>query len=595
MRCAPPIVLLLAVVALAAEKTPWIEVRSANFIVVGNTGAKQARRIAGQFEQIRAVFKNSLKMKVDPGKPVIVLALKDENSMRELIPEYWATKGSVHPAGVFFAGTEKHYVILRTDTQGENPFHVLYHEYVHMLVDLNYRRLPLWLNEGLADFYGNSVLGEKEVGLGRPSASALHTLNSTKLMPLALLLTVDHGSPFYNEAEKANVFYAESWALVHYLELGRRDRPGLLNAYFQLLQKDVDPVDAAAQAFGDLKILEKDLDRYAGQTAFYYVKMKAPADVQEETLPVRDLSAGETALAQGEFVLRRGRRKEAQALLEEAVRLEPKLAAAHEAMGFFHYQSGDRMAAARDLARAVELDSRNFLVHYYTALLAGQGGVEADEPAREASLRRAIELNPNFAPAHDALAGALIRNDRNKEEALKLITRAVQLEPGVTNYWLNLVQALLELNRAKEARRLAERLSAEARNQEEQLRARTMMRDVEQYERAEAAMVAARDKVRADSAGPRPRPQADQPHVEGTVTATICRTPAVLEVYLDNGSKYKSFDFRKLDVSSSVWKPPNDFDVCRQLKGMTVWVFHKPISDARFAGEITAMEIKKTQ
>jgi len=595
MRYARIAVLLLAAFAGNAQRPPWIEVRSANFIVVGNTSAKQARRIAGQFEQIRAVFKNALKMKVDPGKPVIVLAMKDENSMRALIPEYWETKGRVHPAGVFFPGTEKHHVILRTDTEGENPFQVIYHEYVHMLVDLNYRRLPLWLNEGLADFYGNSVLGEKEVGLGRASASALQVLNSTKRMPLALLLTVDHGSPFYNEADKANVFYAESWALVHYLELGRRDRPGLLNAYFQLLQKDVDSVDAATQAFGDLKTLERDLDRYAGQSTFYYARLKAPADVQEETLPVRELSTGETALAQGDFVLRRGRRKEAQALLEEAVRLEPKLAAAHEAMGFLHYQSGDRVAAARELARAVELDSRNFLVHYYTALLAGQGGDEVDEPAREASLRRAIELNPNFAPAHDALAGALIRNDRNKDEALKLITRAVQLEPGVTNYWLNLVQALLELNRAKEARRLAEKLSVEARNQEEQQRAKMMLRDVEQYERAEAAMVAARDKVRADSAGARPRPQADQPHAEGTVTATICRTPAVLEVYLDSGSKYKSFDFRKLDVVSTVWKPPGDFDVCRHLKGMTVWVFHKPISDARFAGEITAIEVKKTQ
>lgn len=593
MRVACSAVLLLAAFASAADKSPWIEVRSANFIVTGNAGAKQTRRIAGQFEQIRAVFKSALKMKVDPGKPVIVLALKDEESMRALIPEYWATKGSVHPAGVFFAGTDKHYVILRTDSPGENPFQVLYHEYVHMLVDLNYRSLPLWLNEGLADFYGNSVLGEKEVGLGRPSASALRVLNSVKPMPLALLLTVDHGSPFYNEADKANVFYAESWALVHYLELGRRDRPGLLNAYFQLLQKDMDPVDAAAQAFGDLKALERELDRYAGQTTFYYAKVKAPADVQEETLPVRELSAGETALVQGDFVLRRGRRKEAQAMLEEALRLEPKLAAAHEAMGFFHYQSGDRAAATREFAAAIELDSRNFLVHYYTALQAGPG-VDVDEAAREASLRRAIELNPNFAPAHDALAGALMRNDRNKDEALKLITRAVQLEPGATNYWLNLVQVLLDMNRVKEARRLAEKLSAEARNQEEQQRAKMMLRDVEQHEREEAAAVAVRDKVRADSAGPRPRPQPDQPHVEGTVTATICRTPAVLEVYLDSGSKYKSFDFRKLDVFSSVWKPPGDFDVCRQLKGMVVWVFHKPISDARFAGEITALEVKKT-
>ena len=35
------------------------------------------------------------------------------------------------------------------------------------------------------------------------------------------VLAVDRDSPLYNERDKAGVFYAESWALLHYLLLGR--------------------------------------------------------------------------------------------------------------------------------------------------------------------------------------------------------------------------------------------------------------------------------------------------------------------------------------------------------------------------------------
>ena len=473
--------ILLTAGASAADKSRWVEIRSPNFLVVSNGGERPARRIAGQFEQIRAVFKTSLKMKVDPGKPFIVLAVKDEKSMRELLPEYWETKGQVHPAGVFFAGIEKHYVILRLDTEGDNPFHVVYHEYVHMLVDLNFRQLPLWLNEGLAEFFGNSVLGEKEIGLGRPSVSSLRILNSTKLMPLPLLLTVDHASPFYNESEKANVFYAESWALVHYLQLGSRDRRGMLDAYFRFLRDDGDPVQSAEKAFGDLRALARELESYAAQPAFSYAKLKPPAEVQEETLPARELSAAESDVAQADFLMQARHVKEARALIEEALRLEPKLAGAHEAMGLFHFRSRQRAEAAREFSQAADLDSRNFLTHYYRAVLGNQD--EAEESSRETALRRSIELNPNFAPAQDALAGLLVRTNRNKEEALKLITRAVQLEPGVSNHWLNLGQVLLALNRLDDARRLAEKLFAEAHTTEEKWRAETMRNDVKEYER----------------------------------------------------------------------------------------------------------------
>src|SRR4029077_20698479 len=76
----------------------WIEVRSPHFVVSSNAGEKEARRVADQFEQIRALFHTAFpNLRVDPAEPVLILAAKNENTMKMLLPEEWEAKGHVHP------------------------------------------------------------------------------------------------------------------------------------------------------------------------------------------------------------------------------------------------------------------------------------------------------------------------------------------------------------------------------------------------------------------------------------------------------------------------------------------------------------------
>src|SRR5271155_6003980 len=87
---------LLAFVALLGlgvstpAKDAWIEIRSPHFLVISNAGDHEARKVADQFEQFREVFQAAFpKLRVDLGKPLIIFALKNEDSVKELIPEYW--------------------------------------------------------------------------------------------------------------------------------------------------------------------------------------------------------------------------------------------------------------------------------------------------------------------------------------------------------------------------------------------------------------------------------------------------------------------------------------------------------------------------
>src|SRR3989442_14908266 len=126
--------------------------------------------------------------------------------------------------------------------------------------------------------YGNTTIGEKELKLGLPSESGVRLLRENKLLPLEVLFKVDHSSPYYNEANKTTIFYAESWALTHYLMLDEQMRKTqALTKYDRLLQNDVDSLEAARQAFGDLKQLKKNLASYVRQSSFHYALLKIGA------------------------------------------------------------------------------------------------------------------------------------------------------------------------------------------------------------------------------------------------------------------------------------------------------------------------------
>src|SRR5271156_4329843 len=120
--------LVLGVFAPAvASRDTWIEVRSPNFTVISNAGEKEARKIADQFEQFREVFHSSFpKLRVDLGKPLTIFAVKNEDSLKTLLPGYWEVKGRIHPAGIYAPGEEEHFVVVRTNIESNNPYEIVY-------------------------------------------------------------------------------------------------------------------------------------------------------------------------------------------------------------------------------------------------------------------------------------------------------------------------------------------------------------------------------------------------------------------------------------------------------------------------------------
>lgn len=454
---------LFASAAAAAPTGKWVEVRSPNFIVVSNAGEGQARKTAVQFEQVRSLFRDSLPyVKNSPSPVITVLAVKDENSLRDLLPEYWAEKGHTHPAGIFVSGPYEQFQVALNLGAGDNPLQTVYHEYYHSVTMPYFPDLPIWVAEGMADFFGNSQIGDKTALVGVPNADLIGELRNGPLIPLPVLFKVDQKSPYYNEQKRVSLFYAESWALIHYLMVGDKEtHNAAFGKYLSALSQGASQEDAASQAFGDLRKLQDNLVSYIGRFSFLVFNFPAPPKIAENTLSARPLSEAEVDAYSGGFLALHRQYEPAEALLKQATQLDPKLALAQRNIGFLHYFRNERADALASFSAAVSLDSQDAITHFLRAQFTFDAGSHSD-PQIEEDLRQALTLKPDFADADGLLAVYLAASEEKVPEALGLAEKAVQLQPGNLYFRLALAQVLVRARRYDDAEALSRRVLAQA-------------------------------------------------------------------------------------------------------------------------------------
>jgi hypothetical protein len=130
------------------------------------------------------------------------------------------------------------------DRVAEDLRHEVAHGYLHASVP----RLPLWLDEGIAEFF---EVARGEQGLNRPHVEELRAaLAVGKWKPdLARLRALSDGSAM------TQLDYAESWLWVHWLIRGTPQGKATLQTYLRSLrsqpEQELDLIAALAQQFSD--------------------------------------------------------------------------------------------------------------------------------------------------------------------------------------------------------------------------------------------------------------------------------------------------------------------------------------------------------
>jgi tetratricopeptide (TPR) repeat protein len=473
MKRFPTFLAILFVLTLVCHTSPvsardtWISIRSKNFVLVGNTSEKDLKQVGVRLEQFREVFSRLFpKTNFSSPVPTTVVVFKSDSSYRPFKP-------SANTAGYFQAGTDVNYITLTTEVRGEqNPFTVIFHEYTHLLVGNNVRTPPTWFNEGLAEYYSTfSITDDQKVELGRPIASHVYRLRENKILPLRTLFQVDHQSPYYNERDKQSIFYSESWALMHYLILGKnRERRAQLSKFVDLLGANTPMEQAFQQAFQTtFEVMEKELREYINQNRYSFevghFEKKLELDTSMQTAP---MSEAEAQAYLGDLLLHINRAG-SEGYLQKALALDPDLPMANASLGMLRVREGKTDEARKSLERAVLANSQNYLIHYYFAYALSRDGmgdsglVTGFKPETVVKIRdelkKAIQLRPDFPESYTLLAFVSLVTGTQLDESIAQLKRALATSPGRNDFTFMLAQLYLHKEEYKIAHQLLEQLN----------------------------------------------------------------------------------------------------------------------------------------
>ena len=586
----------------AEHRENWIEIKSPHYTIYSNAGEHDGRRVAAQFEAIRALFEQSFpKLRVDFGKPTIVYVLKDENSLKLLMPAYGQNKNAMKLAGLYQLSSDKNFAVVRTDVTGTgtNPYHVMYHEWAHGLFRLNYRGLPLWLDEGLAEYWGGSDIDNKEGRVGMADSAQLRVLHQNAFLPISTLVSIDASSPLYSRQDHAGMFYAESWAIVHYFSLAPEVRDQhLLDKYLAALQATDDPIEAANRSFGDLKKLGEKLEDYTRQSSFLYERISVKSDISEKDFAARHLSLAEGLAAQADYLVHTNHLPEAIEILHEAEKVDSKVPHLHDELGYYHFVKADYKNSLNEFEEAIAEDANDVTAYYYKASIPYRksGYNRETTPQIILNLQRVISLQPNFAQAHAFLCIAYTQSPDTRAKAFAEAKKAMDLEPGNLAYFIDAGRALVATNDLANAKKVADAAQKLATWPRDRAMAANLQRAVNAKMNPSAddsGAVAAPEPAASDEG---PNTGNAQPwQKEGQITELICGHPPSVMFTLKAGDEQFLLhvkDVAKIRVLDAAAGNSADAASCGKWKDRKAMVEFSSTPDGPAFGEVSFISFK---
>ncbi len=463
MRSAALVACLLLSVAPAGA-AEWVRVETPNFILYGETGAGRLREVAEEFER----FRNALG-RVIPGAdtpaavPTVVVVFNSARSFEPYVPRF---NGKPIRLGGYFFSSDDMNLVAFADGKRDELLRTIFHEYVHLVIDNVSDGMPLWLNEGLAEYYSTFQVeaGGRGALVGRAIPAHLDLLTHRRHLTIPELLAVDADSPSYNEGERQTLFYAQSWALVHMLVSGSPNRSPLLGQYGRLVAGGTPSLEAWHQIFKDAPIA-RELQSYIardGMSGFRYRFNESIPTVKSYSTRV---SEGDAQAVLGDLLRRVAEADETSARFEKAVALTPVSARALALYGLLRLDE-DKPDAALPLLMAAAKDKTDWLVQYHVATGLTRIITTTDDPEGTviATARQALAIaqaaRPDLANGYALAARLDTAEGTDATRALQSIRRARTVSPGREDYILIEGFILMRLGEYVAARQLLTPLAA---------------------------------------------------------------------------------------------------------------------------------------
>lgn len=452
----------------------WTKVSTPHFEIDTQLNSQDAVRALEMFEHTRAVFEQIGFAHSLPDQPLRVMDLSSDAEYSR----YLVKPGAY---GCYQRGRRGDYIILRD----LNPAHstVAVHEYTHYVVEHSGLKLPVWLNEGVAELYSTLQVKGSECLVGQPQAGRLAALGTYRRLPIRVLFSADASSRYYNDPAAMQIFYAESWALTHMLALAGGYAPHF-NSFVQAISAGDSAEAALRGSYGkSVERIEADFDAYLRQksfpTASYAINLQllavepviGPLPKSELDLSAADLLAS-NATAGPEAI------NEVKALAQR----HPNDSGFDETLGYVALRYNQADEARAHFATALEHQSDDPLTIYNSARLQQAAGAGPDDIIP--LLERALALKPDYEPARIDL-GFTAAHANRFDLALSTFSQLKTLNPKIAYEVLyTMAYCAIQLHRPAEASAYAAQAQQQARNAEQRDKADALLRFIESQQLA---------------------------------------------------------------------------------------------------------------
>ena len=455
-------------VELSLDPEGWVRLSGPHFELYSDSHPQLAAAVLVDLERFRALFER-LAPGLDLQSPA-PLRLVAFDGPRSFAP-YKARRdgGGTLLLGQFHRHSDANYLLLDGRTPTGSDYSVAFHELTHFFITHNVPRAPLWLNEGLAEYYGSFVVDGERAVVGRAIERHVEfLLLKNQVRDLDELLETDGRTAANHGPQEVGRFYALSWLLVHYL-LSQADGTDQVADYILRLADGDDSESAFEAAFGtSLYEMEQDLRLYV-----------ARGDFPRASHPVADLDPGRLGLATappadvlcllGDFALHAGAVEYAAGHYHRALELDPSHAVAHGGLATVRDLRGawqESELLFRDAHRLGVRDPVTFVRYARHSLSSSEPASveiegERDEPVprglREAASRargvllRAVAAEPHYAVAHQLLAAAHLIPGGDAADGLEAALAAQRIQPVALAP--RVLEVLLRLELAEDPRR----------------------------------------------------------------------------------------------------------------------------------------------
>ena len=401
-----------------------------------NAGEGEARRVAAGLAEMSEAMGAVWGPLPEMAPPARVYVFKDMAGLRAMGARGFS-KG-------FFQSGPDYDVIAVLGGEGDTVRSAR-HEYVHRVLHRTARRVPSWMEEGLAEMYSTLGRDGERWVVGLPVAAHVEMLRRLGWVGLEELARMPEDPRTWDRAEGVIRYYGQSWAVVHYLAVGS-ERAERFAGLLRRVQAG-EEVEAALQAEygmgGEAAVAEARVRVESGRMVVRRMAGAAGRGSKVEG-QWRLLDEEEAGVVLAELAVATGQRGSDEEYLRTLRRAAKGSARAKVGVGLLALRKGAKEEAERQFRAAVAEGVEEPAAWFELAMLVRDREGATAEVVR--MLQRVVELNPAHGEALYLLAMEEQRAGRG-EAAAGLLEQAVGALPRQFVFREALARVYWELER----------------------------------------------------------------------------------------------------------------------------------------------------